>query len=91
MKKVLIPTKLDLVAKGLLTDNGNYIVVQDDSVELVELAKQNPDAYAIIVRSEKVTPEIIDLLPNLKVVIHALVRAITQSTRNTLALKALML
>jgi D-3-phosphoglycerate dehydrogenase len=71
MKKVLIPTKLDSVAREMLADNGNYNVIQDDSVELVELAKQHPDAYAIFVRSEKVTPEIIDLLPELKVVIRA--------------------
>lgn len=71
MKKVLIPTKLNLVAANMLAANGNYTVVQKETTELVELAKQNPDAYAIIVRSEKVTPEIIDLLPKLKVVIRA--------------------
>lgn len=71
MKKVLIPTKLNPVAAGMLADNGNYKVLQDDSAELVELAKQNPDTYALIVRSEKVTPEVIDLLPELKVVIRA--------------------
>ena len=71
MKKVLIPTKLNPVARQMLADNGNYNAVQDESVELIELAKQHPDAYALFVRSEKVTPEIIDLLPELKVVIRA--------------------
>ena len=71
MKKVLIPTKLDPVAKQLLETNGNYSVVQDESGDLASLAAQNPDTYALLVRSEKVTAEIIDALPSLKVVIRA--------------------
>lgn len=71
MKKVLIPTKLNAVAKELLKANGGYSVVQDDSTPLAELAAQNADAYALFVRSEKVTPEIIDALPALKVIIRA--------------------
>lgn len=71
MKKVLIPTKLDLVAKKLLEDNGNYSVVQDDTADLAALSAQNPDTYALLVRSEKVTAEIMDALPALKVIIRA--------------------
>lgn len=71
MKKVLIPTKLNPVAKELLEANGNYTVVQDDSTGLETLAAQNADSYALFVRSEKVTPEIIDALPSLKVIIRA--------------------
>jgi len=71
MKKVLIPTKLDPVAKQLLEANGNYSVVQDESTELSVLAAQNPDTYALLVRSDKVTAEILDALPALKVVIRA--------------------
>lgn len=71
MKKVLIPTKLNPVAKELLEANGNYTVVQDDSAGLETLASQNPDSYALFVRSEKVTAEIIDALPSLKVIIRA--------------------
>jgi len=71
MKKVLIPTKLDPVAKELLEANGDYTVVQDDSADLATLAAQNPDTYALFVRSEKVTAEIIDALSSLKVVIRA--------------------
>ncbi|OGV66586.1 MAG: hypothetical protein A2283_05395 [Lentisphaerae bacterium RIFOXYA12_FULL_48_11] len=70
-KKVLIPTKLDKIAKELLASNGDYEVVQDDSADILELSKKNPDAYALIVRSEKVTPEVIDSIPKLKVVIRA--------------------
>ncbi|MEI6890779.1 MAG: NAD(P)-dependent oxidoreductase [Pontiella sp.] len=71
MKKVLIPTKLNAVARETLSAHGNYDVVQDESTDLSTLASQNPDTYALIVRSEKVTSEIIDMLPSLKVVIRA--------------------
>lgn len=71
MKKVLIPTKLDSVASKILTDNGNYTVVQDSSTSIEDLVAANPDAHALIVRSERVTAEIIDKLPQLKVVVRA--------------------
>ncbi|MBN2703294.1 MAG: ACT domain-containing protein [Pontiellaceae bacterium] len=71
MKKVLIPTKLNAVARETLNQHGKYLVVQDDSADLAALASQHPDTYALIVRSEKVTAEIIDALPSLKVVIRA--------------------
>lgn len=71
MKKVLIPTKLDDVARETLSRHGGYEVVQDESTDFAELAAQNSDAHAVIVRSEKVTAEIIDALPSLKVVVRA--------------------
>jgi len=71
MKKVLIPTKLNAVAREALLSHGSYEVVQDDSTEFSSLVSQHPDTYALFVRSEKVTPEIIDALPSLKVVIRA--------------------
>jgi D-3-phosphoglycerate dehydrogenase / 2-oxoglutarate reductase len=71
MKKVLIPTKLDRVARDLLEANGSYTVVQDDATDFATLAKQHPDSHALIVRSEKVTPEIIDAIPQLRVVLRA--------------------
>jgi len=71
MKKVLIPTKLDSIARETLNKHGNYEVVQDDSADLASLASQHPDTYALIVRSEKVTADIIDALPSLKVIIRA--------------------
>ena len=46
-------------------------MVQDDSADLTTLAAQNADTVALIVRSEKVTPDIIDALPKLKVVIRS--------------------
>lgn len=70
MKKILIPTKLDKVAKDYLVAKG-YTVVQDAETPILDLVKANSDAEGMIVRSEKVTAEIIDLLPNLKTVIRA--------------------
>lgn len=71
MKKVLIPTKLDPVASKTLKNHGGYQVVQDDSTDFARLAAQHADAHALIVRSEKVTPAIIDAIPALKVIIRA--------------------
>lgn len=70
-KKVLIPTKLERVARDRLEAHGAYTVVQDEKTDLAALAAQHPDAYALIVRSEKVTAGILDALPALKVVIRA--------------------
>ncbi len=71
MKKVLIPTKLDRVAAGLLSESGDYEVIQDEKKGISELTALHGDAYAVIVRSEKVTQAIIDSLPSLKVIIRA--------------------
>lgn len=70
MRKVLIPTKLDKVAAELLAA-GHYEVVQDDSASLLELAAKHADSYALIVRSELVTPEVMEALPELKIVVRA--------------------
>mgnify|MGYP005691836541 CR=1 FL=1 len=71
MKKVLIPTKLDLIAKETLSDHGKYEVIQDESADLNDLIKKHQDAHALIVRSEKITSDIIDALPNLKIIVRA--------------------
>ena len=70
MKKVLIPTKLDALASKILADRG-YEVVQEPKTPVLDLAKAHPDAHAVIVRSEKVTAEVIDALPRLKAVVRA--------------------
>ncbi|MBQ9770455.1 MAG: hypothetical protein IJW23_01385 [Lentisphaeria bacterium] len=70
MKKVLIPTKLDKVVKQILEEKG-FTVVQDKDTPLADLAKANADANVMIVRSEKVPAEIIDLLPSLQLVVRA--------------------
>ena len=71
MKKVLIPTKLDSLATKILADHGGYEVVQEPKTPILDLAKAHPDAHALIVRSEKVTAEVIDALPQLKAVVRA--------------------
>ncbi len=71
MKKVLIPTKLESIARQILEKHGGYQVIQDDKTEITALAGQHPDAHALIVRSEKITPAIMDLLPALKVIVRA--------------------
>ena len=71
MKKVLIPTKLDKVAHDILKASGHYEVYQDDGGDVAALCAKHPDAYALIVRSEAVTAQVIDSLPKLKVVIRA--------------------
>ncbi len=70
MRKVLIPTKLDKFAATLLEEKG-YQVVQDVDTPLPELLTANADTEVMIVRSEKVTPEVIDALPALKLVVRA--------------------
>lgn len=68
--KILIPTKLDKAAAATLAASG-FTVVQDDSSPIEELVSANPNASGLIVRSEKVTADIIDSLPSLKIVIRA--------------------
>ncbi|MDD3886641.1 MAG: 3-phosphoglycerate dehydrogenase family protein [Victivallaceae bacterium] len=70
MRKVLIPTKLDKAAADKLV-NAGYDVVLDGVTPLDEQVKANPDTEVLIVRSEKVTPEVIDQLPKLKLIVRA--------------------
>ena len=71
MKKVLIPTKLDAVARKLLEAHGGYTVVQEPKTPLAQLAAAHADAYALIVRSETVDAAVMDALPALKVIMRA--------------------
>lgn len=71
MKKVLIPTALDSVAKQILEDHGGYAVVQVPKCDVLQLVRDNPDVHALIVRSEKITAEIIDAASQLKAVVRA--------------------
>lgn len=70
MKKVLIPTKLDEFAAELLKNKG-FQVVQDANTPIDDLLKANRDAAVVIVRSEKIGPAQIDLLPELKLIVRA--------------------
>ena len=70
MRKVLIPTKLDKFAADMLIER-NYNCILDAATPIADLFKANPDAEVVIVRSEKITPELIDLLPGLKLIVRA--------------------
>jgi D-3-phosphoglycerate dehydrogenase len=70
MRRVLIPTKLNPIAADMLTKRG-FDVITDSDTDLATQVAARPDINALIVRSEKVTAEIIDSLPNLKVVVRA--------------------
>lgn len=70
MKKILIPTKLEKLSADILQGAG-YTVIQDSETSLMEQAAQHPDCSAMIVRSEKITPEVIDALPELKLIVRA--------------------
>lgn len=69
MKKVLIPTKLDKVAADLLRARGFSVVLDTEDIKV--MAENNRDSAVLIVRSEKVTPDIMDLLPELKLIVRA--------------------
>lgn len=70
-KTVLIPTKLESIAREILLAHGGYEVVQDDKTPLLEQAKKHPATYALIVRSEKINREVINAFPELKVIVRA--------------------
>lgn len=71
MKKVLIATKLNRIAEQILSAHGQYEVICAPAADIKELSVAHPDTYALIVRSEPVTADIIDSLPRLKVIIRA--------------------
>lgn len=70
MKKVLIPTKLNAAAKSMLEEHG-YTVVQDADSAMEELIQAHADTEALIVRSNKITADVIDAFPNLKLIVRA--------------------
>ena len=70
-KKVLIPTKLDKIVRETLESSGHYSVVQEEVKDVVAFAQAHPDTHAMIVRSEKITPAVIDALPQLKAIVRA--------------------
>ncbi len=70
MKHVLIPTKLNDVARQKLEDGG-FSVVQDGEQDLMQLVRAHPETQALIVRSEPIGQEVFDALPDLRVVIRA--------------------
>lgn len=70
MKKVLIPTKLKHSAIEILFTK-NYTVIKDFDTPLKELIGKHRDTEVLIVRSEKIKSDIIDMLPQLELIIRA--------------------
>ena len=70
MKNVLIPTKLDSIAREDLEENG-FHVVQDAAADLEDLIRAHPETQALIVRSNKITADVIDALPKLRLIVRA--------------------
>jgi len=55
MKKVLIPTSLNEVAKEMLEAHGGYTVVQVPKCDVAERVREHADVHALIGRGEKIT------------------------------------
>lgn len=70
MKHILMPTKLDPIARETLAAKG-FEVVEDPDRALPELAQTHPETEALIVRSDQVDAAILDAFPNLKLVVRA--------------------
>ena len=70
MKNILIPTKLNPVAKEMLEENG-FNVIADSETPQEELFKQHQETDVLIVRSNKIDADAIDSLPNLKLIVRA--------------------
>mmetsp|Transcript_135 Transcript_135/g.263 ORF Transcript_135/g.263 Transcript_135/m.263 type:complete len:559 (-) Transcript_135:309-1985(-) len=69
-RKVLIPTNLDPAARDMLQQQ-DYEVVLDGATPLAELVAAHQDAFAMIVRSEKIDQAVMDQLPKLKMIVRA--------------------
>lgn len=75
--KVLVATEKPFAAaavegiKEVITANGHETVLLEKYTETKQLLDAVADADAMIVRSDKVTPEVIDAAKNLKIVVRA--------------------
>ncbi len=70
MRNVLIPTKLNKIAGEILETHG-FTVVQDAETAFADLISAHADTNALIVRSEKIPAEVIDALPELRIIVRA--------------------
>lgn len=70
LKKVLVPTRLSNVVVSVLEAN-DFKVVMDPDTPMDQLIDLHQDACAIVVRSEKITDEVLAKFPDLKLVVRA--------------------
>ncbi len=77
MKKILVATEKPFAAEAIngikkeVENAGNQLVLLEKYTETAQLLDAVADADALIVRSDKVTPEVLDAAKNLKIVVRA--------------------
>ena len=77
MKKILVATEKPFAAEAItgikneVENAGNQLVLLEKYTEKAQLLEAVADADALIVRSDKVTPEVLDAAKNLKIVVRA--------------------
>ena len=77
MKKILVATEKPFAAEAIngikkeVENAGNQLVLLEKYTETAQLLDAIADADALIVRSDKITPEVLDAAKNLKIVVRA--------------------
>lgn len=77
MKKVLVATEKPFAAEAIkgikaeIENAGNELALLEKYTDKAQLLEAVKTADAMIVRSDKITPEVIDAAPNLKIVVRA--------------------
>lgn len=77
MKKILVATEKPFAAEAIngikkeVENAGNQLVLLEKYTETAQLLDAVADADALIVRSDKITPEVLDAAKNLKIVVRA--------------------
>ena len=77
MKKILVATEKPFAAEAIngikkeVENAGNQFVLLEKYTETAQLLDAVADADALIVRSDKITPEVLDAAKNLKIVVRA--------------------
>ena len=77
MKKILVATEKPFAAEAItgikneVENAGNQLVLLEKYTEKAQLLEAVANADALIVRSDKVTPEVLDAAKNLKIVVRA--------------------
>ncbi len=77
MEKILVATEKPFAAEAIngikkeVENAGNQLVLLEKYTETAQLLDAVADADALIVRSDKITPEVLDAAKNLKIVVRA--------------------
>lgn len=77
MKKILVATEKPFAAEAIkgikaeIESTGNELALLEKYTDKAQLLEAVKTADAMIVRSDKITPEVLDAAPNLKIVVRA--------------------